>query len=88
MLAILLADRNEQSVSAQGPLGYIRQVLQNNIAGAPVVHKHTEWDFDPEISQKRRQQFYEVRWQQQIISSFALKSMKHTASWLPWRKTN
>lgn len=58
-LAILL-NGQQSSVSAQGPLGYLRTILQNNIAGAPVNHKVTEWDFDPEVSMKRRQQFYEV----------------------------
>ncbi|XP_065370027.1 uncharacterized protein LOC135962178 [Calliphora vicina] len=37
----------------------ITETLQNNVAGEPITHKRTEWDFDPEISQKRRSLFYE-----------------------------
>lgn len=48
------------SVNADGPVGFVRNLLQNNLVGAPVVHKHSEWDFDPEVSMKRRKQFYEV----------------------------
>lgn len=45
-------------MSAQ--LDIIRNLLQNNVVGSPVVHKTTEWEFDPEVSLKRRDQFYEV----------------------------
>ncbi|KAM7342290.1 uncharacterized protein ACRADG_009755 [Cochliomyia hominivorax] len=38
----------------------ITETLQNNVAGEPITHKRTEWDFDPEISQKRRSLFYET----------------------------
>lgn len=38
----------------------ITETLQNNVAGAPVTHERTEWDFDPEVSKKRRQLYYEV----------------------------
>lgn len=38
----------------------ITETLQNNVAGEPITHERTEWDFDPEISQKRRSLFYEV----------------------------
>lgn len=66
ILAIFLIGK-QSSVAAQGPLGLLRTVLQNNIAGAPVNHKVTEWDFDPEVSMKRRQQFYEVNINLKII---------------------
>ncbi|XP_067634156.1 uncharacterized protein [Eurosta solidaginis] len=38
----------------------ITETLQNNVAGEPITHKRTEWDFDPGISQKRRGLFYET----------------------------
>ncbi|XP_055610339.1 uncharacterized protein LOC129757220 [Uranotaenia lowii] len=34
-------------------------LLQNNIAGVPLIHKTEEFDFDPEVSQKRRELYYE-----------------------------
>jgi hypothetical protein len=38
----------------------VRELLQWNVAGIPAYHQVTEWDFDPDVSQKRREQFYEV----------------------------
>lgn len=43
-----------------GQVQIIRSLIQNNVVGAPVVHKVTEWEFDPDVSIKRRDQFYEV----------------------------
>lgn len=43
-----------------GVYSIIRDLLQWNVAGIPEFHKTTEWDFDPEVSQKRRETFYEV----------------------------
>ncbi|XP_055920684.1 uncharacterized protein LOC129952222 [Eupeodes corollae] len=37
----------------------ITETLQNNVAGEPITHERTEWDFDPEISKARRGLFYE-----------------------------
>lgn len=39
---------------------FIRELLQNNVAGIPLVHKTEIFDFDPDVSIKRREQFYEV----------------------------
>jgi hypothetical protein len=38
-----------------------REFIQNNLVGMPLVHTVQEFDFDPEVSQKRREQYYEVR---------------------------
>ena len=38
----------------------ITETLQNNVAGEPITHERTNWDFDPDVSQKRRSLFYEV----------------------------
>lgn len=43
-----------------GVYSIIRELLQWNVAGIPTIHQKTEWDFDPDVSQKRREQFYEV----------------------------
>ncbi|KFB44426.1 AGAP005312-PA-like protein [Anopheles sinensis] len=34
--------------------------IQNNVAGIPLIHKTEEYDFDPEISKKRRELYYEL----------------------------
>ncbi|XP_011196315.1 uncharacterized protein LOC105221224 [Zeugodacus cucurbitae] len=56
-IAILLAilPRSEAFVTR-----LITETLQNNVAGEPITHVRTEWDFDPEVSQKRRALFYET----------------------------
>ncbi|CAD6201986.1 GSCOCT00013992001.2-RA-CDS [Cotesia congregata] len=35
----------------------IHDSIQNNIAGIPTVHQHTEWDFNPEHGKARRAQY-------------------------------
>ncbi|XP_053686927.1 uncharacterized protein LOC128736468 [Sabethes cyaneus] len=35
------------------------ELLQNNVAGIPLIHKTEEFDFDPEVSKKRRELYYE-----------------------------
>lgn len=47
-------------IRCDGPVTLITNLLQNNVAGHPDVHVHTKWEFDPEVSKKRRNQFYEV----------------------------
>lgn len=43
-----------------GVFSIVRELLQWNVAGIPAYHQVTDWDFDPDVSQKRREQFYEV----------------------------
>lgn len=50
----------------------IRDLLQWNVAGIPAYHQVTEWDFDPDISQKRREQYYEVNFTRFLL--FAIVS--------------
>lgn len=38
----------------------IRDLLQFNVAGIPLVHEAMEIEFDPEISRKRRELYEEV----------------------------
>ncbi|KAM8711289.1 hypothetical protein ACLKA7_000430 [Drosophila subpalustris] len=37
----------------------ITETLQNNVAGEPVTHERTNWDFDPEAAKKARALYYE-----------------------------
>ncbi|XP_055687519.1 uncharacterized protein LOC129792472 [Lutzomyia longipalpis] len=39
---------------------FIRILIQDNVAGAPIIHQNQEFEFDPDVSMKRRQQFYEL----------------------------
>jgi len=39
----------------------ITETLQNNVAGEPILHERTSWDFDPEAAKKARSLYYEVR---------------------------
>ncbi|EDW56542.1 uncharacterized protein LOC6615273 [Drosophila sechellia] len=37
----------------------ITETLQNNVAGEPVLHERTSWDFDPEAAKRARSLYYE-----------------------------
>lgn len=41
----------------EGPITIITNLIQSNLAGVPIVHQITEWDFDPEVAIKRRELF-------------------------------
>uniref|UniRef100_A0A1A9VY42 Uncharacterized protein n=1 Tax=Glossina austeni TaxID=7395 RepID=A0A1A9VY42_GLOAU len=38
----------------------ITEALENNVAGEPITHQRTTWNFDPEVSKRRRALFYET----------------------------
>ncbi|XP_023174843.2 uncharacterized protein LOC111602127 [Drosophila hydei] len=40
-------------------LRLITETLQNNVAGEPITHVRTDWDFDPEAARKARTLYYE-----------------------------
>lgn len=63
MLIVLAVKRCECGVYS-----IIRDLLQWNVAGIPAFHKVTEWEFDPEVSQKRRDQFYDVSFDREITN--------------------
>lgn len=44
-------------VHANGPFEFLRSLIQNNLAGPPVIHKRTEWNFDPDVGVQRGQLF-------------------------------
>lgn len=37
----------------------ITETLQNNVAGEPVTHERTNWNFDPEAAKRARAIYYE-----------------------------
>lgn len=42
------------------PLTLIRDLVQFNIAGHPVLHKEQSWPFDPDIGKRRSRQYQEL----------------------------
>ncbi|XP_005179036.1 uncharacterized protein LOC101896214 [Musca domestica] len=38
----------------------ISDLLSNNVAGAPVLHERTDWNFDPEAARNSRAIYYET----------------------------
>ncbi|KAG5677859.1 hypothetical protein PVAND_007579 [Polypedilum vanderplanki] len=46
--------------SEAGILNILKDLIQWNYAGIPLIHQETQWDFDPEISKLRREQYYEL----------------------------
>lgn len=42
---------------ADGPFEFLRSLIQDNLAGPPVIHRKTEWNFDPYVAVKRRELF-------------------------------
>nr|XP_036223263.1 uncharacterized protein LOC106615716 [Bactrocera oleae] len=55
LIVLTILPQSETSV-----VRLLTETLQNNVAGEPITHVRTEWDFDPEVSQKRRALFYEA----------------------------
>ncbi|XP_017146120.1 uncharacterized protein LOC108158379 isoform X1 [Drosophila miranda] len=37
----------------------ISETLQNNVAGEPITHQVTQWNFDPDAAKKSRALYYE-----------------------------
>uniref|UniRef100_A0A0K8UBZ5 Uncharacterized protein n=1 Tax=Bactrocera latifrons TaxID=174628 RepID=A0A0K8UBZ5_BACLA len=55
LIVLTILSQSEASV-----VRLLTETLQNNVAGEPITHVRTEWDFDSEVSQKRRALFYET----------------------------
>lgn len=56
-MALLL--HSETFMSTADPLIYqiVRDLIQYNLAGPPVFHETTQWDFDPKAGKQRRIQY-------------------------------
>ncbi|KAK2588237.1 hypothetical protein KPH14_004267 [Odynerus spinipes] len=57
LLALFLLINNDKKESVEATnviVSFVRDLLQNNLAGLPVTHQRTEWNFDPETGKKRR----------------------------------
>ncbi|XP_034187898.1 uncharacterized protein LOC117607837 [Osmia lignaria lignaria] len=54
---VLLFHPDILPVSAAEPISvfsFIHDLIQYNVAGIPIIHERTEWDFDPEVGKQRR----------------------------------
>jgi hypothetical protein len=38
----------------------VKDLIQFNLAGHPVLHKESTWDFDPEVGARRSRQYQEI----------------------------
>ncbi|XP_020711851.2 uncharacterized protein LOC110117398 [Athalia rosae] len=58
-LFLILAVTILRGYPAQGAgiFNIVHGLLQDNVAGIPLIHEKTEWDFDPEVGKLRRVQF-------------------------------
>jgi len=36
-----------------GTVNFVKQLIQNNVVGAPVLHKEQNWEFDPDVGVRR-----------------------------------
>ncbi|KAG5885042.1 hypothetical protein JTB14_033361 [Gonioctena quinquepunctata] len=46
--------------SASAQLGIIRDLIEFNIAGHPILHKDQKWSFDPDVGKRRSRQYQEI----------------------------
>ncbi|XP_011305615.1 uncharacterized protein [Fopius arisanus] len=53
VMVFLVTARGAQS----NLLTLVHDLVQNNIAGVPVIHERTEWDFDPNDGKTRRTRY-------------------------------
>ncbi|XP_078042485.1 uncharacterized protein LOC144472913 [Augochlora pura] len=60
LASVVLVFYTETCLSAPHPgiVTFVRDLIQQNVVGIPVIHEKTEWDFDPEVG-KQRQARYE-----------------------------
>ncbi|KAL2716317.1 hypothetical protein V1478_013993 [Vespula squamosa] len=57
LLMLFLIINNGKNEFAEGTFNFIRDFIQYNVAGIPVIHQETQWNFDPEIGKKRRARY-------------------------------
>lgn len=48
------------SIVKAEPSTLIRDLIQFNLAGHPVLHKSVDWPFDPEVGARRARQYQEL----------------------------
>ncbi|KAH8362032.1 hypothetical protein KR200_007960, partial [Drosophila serrata] len=56
----------------------ITETLQNNVAGEPVLHERTNWDFDPEAAKRARSLYYEVILSKSLVTQNHIKIISYS----------
>ncbi|XP_043263834.1 uncharacterized protein LOC122404040 [Colletes gigas] len=59
IVMVFHADRHISAASPVGAFSFIHDLVQSNIAGVPLIHEQTQWDFDPEIGKRRKIRYEE-----------------------------
>ncbi|XP_076221640.1 uncharacterized protein LOC116431803 isoform X2 [Nomia melanderi] len=57
LIVLVLTLHNDKCLSTAEPISlfsFIHDLVQSNIAGVPVIHEQTQWDFDPNVGKQRR----------------------------------
>ncbi|XP_015186523.1 PREDICTED: uncharacterized protein LOC107071764 [Polistes dominula] len=57
---LLIINNGNNKLLVHATSGLLINLLQNNIAGLPVIHQRTEWNFDPEVGKQRRIDYVET----------------------------
>ncbi|XP_017882908.1 uncharacterized protein LOC108626632 [Ceratina calcarata] len=54
LLTLFNTDTNVLAAEPISVFSFIHDLIQYNIAGVPLIHEETQWDFDPEVGKQRR----------------------------------
>ncbi|XP_015593963.1 uncharacterized protein LOC107267159 [Cephus cinctus] len=56
-LTLVIVLTVQTGIEAASVLTFVHDLIQNNVAGVPVIHERTQWEFDPDLGKQRRVQF-------------------------------
>ncbi|XP_053973251.1 uncharacterized protein LOC128873592 [Hylaeus volcanicus] len=54
---VVIFHAGRYTISAANPItvfSFIHDLVQYNVAGVPLIHEQTQWDFEPEVGKQRR----------------------------------
>ncbi|KOX70538.1 hypothetical protein WN51_02594 [Melipona quadrifasciata] len=54
LILLFSADRNVSVAQEISIFSFIHDLIQYNVAGIPLIHEQTQWDFNPEDGKQRR----------------------------------
>lgn len=80
-MALLLHSDTLTSL-AEPTYSYIHDFIQFNVAGIPIIHQSTEWNFDPELGKQRRARYEQEngRYGEHAIAKLGM-GMGHKGPW-------
>ncbi|XP_076621472.1 uncharacterized protein LOC143341936 [Colletes latitarsis] len=59
IVLVFHSDRHILAASPVGAFSFIHDLVQYNVAGVPLIHEQTHWDFDPEVGKLRKIRYEE-----------------------------